>query len=329
MPFVIGFILAYLLLPVIRWIEKRLPDTGRRPKLKQAKRIAIILIVYLLSLAVISLLVFYIITLIGQSLGTIKEDVSRFIPNGLDTIKEWLKSVPLLSNVSAQENIDVNIAKATEALPGILINFLTSGVKVVQTSASTLLALIITPVFVFFILKDWETLRDRFYKALPLWMRKHTRSVFSILQKVVIHYIRGQLFLGLVVGACVYILLLSFRIEFALPLAIFSGLTELVPMIGPWLGGGLGVLVTLALAPEKVIWVGLGYIVIQLLENNLLVPRIQGSQMEIHPAFILLLGVLGAHFAGILGFIVIMPLTMTVIKLFKYIQINLREESTD
>jgi predicted PurR-regulated permease PerM len=328
MPFVIGFILAYLLLPVIRWIEKRLPDTGRRPKLKQAKRITIIVIVYLLSLAVISLLVFYIVTLIGNSLGTIKEDVSRFIPNGLDTIKEWLKSVPLLSNVSAQENIDVNIAKATEALPGILINFLTSGVKVVQTSASTLLALVITPVFVFFILKDWETLRDRFYQALPLWMRKHTRSVFSILQNVVIRYIRGQLFLGMVVGLCVYILLLSFRIEFALPLAIFSGLTELVPMIGPWLGGGLGVLVTLALAPEKVIWVGLGYIVIQLLENNLLVPRIQGSQMEIHPAFILLLGVLGAHFAGILGFIIIMPLTMTVIKLFKYIQISLCEENT-
>jgi predicted PurR-regulated permease PerM len=328
MPFVIGFILAYLLLPVIRWIEKRLPDTGRKPKLRQAKRITIILIVYLLSLAVISLLVFYIVTLIGQSLGTIKEDVSRFIPNGLDTIKEWLKSVPLLSNASVQENIDVNIAKATAALPGILINFLTSGVKVVQTSASTLLALIITPVFVFFILKDWETLRDRFYRALPLWMRKHTRSVFSILQNVVIRYIRGQLFLGLVVGACVYVLLLALRIEFALPLAIFSGLTELVPMIGPWLGGGLGVLVTLALAPEKVIWVGLGYIVIQLLENNLLVPRIQGSQMEIHPAFILLLGVLGAHFAGILGFIIIMPLTMTVIKLFKYIQVSLREEHT-
>ena len=188
-----------------------------------------------------------------------------------------------------------------------------------------ILGFIIMPIFIFFILKDWDRLRDKFYAALPLWTRTHTKSIFSILQNVVVRYIRGQLLLGLAVGLCAFVLLMILRIDFALPLAVFAGVTELVPMIGPWLGGGLAVLVTLATAPEKVIWVALGYLLIQLLENNLLVPRIQGSQMEIHPAFIIMLSVLGAYFAGILGFIIVLPLTMTIIKIFKYLRDSTRD----
>jgi len=80
-------------------------------------------------------------------------------------------------------------------------------------------------------------------------------------------------------------------------------------------------------APEKTIFVALGYLIIQLLENNLLVPKIQGSQMNIHPAFIIILSVIGAYFAGILGFIIVLPLTMTVIKIFKYLRDSTRDGS--
>jgi predicted PurR-regulated permease PerM len=325
LPFIVGFILASLLLPIIRWVEKHLTDVSKKPKLKQLKRISIIVVVYLLSLAVIGLVIFYIITLVGQALGTLTQDASQIIPNGLYTIKQWLKSIPLLSNPSIQEKIDALALQAGAALPNVLNDFLTRGVKMVQTSAGMILGFIILPIFIFFILKDWDRLRDKFYAALPQWTRTHTKSIFSILQNVVVRYIRGQLFLGLAVGLCAYGLLMILRIDFALPLAVFAGLTELVPMIGPWLGGGLGVLVTLATAPEKVIWVALGYLIIQLLENNLLVPRIQGSQMEIHPAFIIMLSVLGAYFAGILGFIIVLPLTMAIIKIFKYLRDSTRD----
>jgi predicted PurR-regulated permease PerM len=324
LPFIVGFILAYLLLPIIRWVEKHLHGVGKKPRLAALKRISIILIVYLLSLAVIGLLIFYIITLIAHAIGNLTQDLSQIIPNGLDTIQQWLKSIPLLSNPTIQDNIDVYIAKAAAALPSILIQFLTRGIKVVQTSVGTILGFAIMPVFIFFILKDWSSLRDKFFTSLPLWMRTHTENIFSILQNVVVRYIRGQLLLGLVVGTCVYILLLILKIPFALPLAVFAGITELVPMIGPWLGGAMGVVVTLATAPEKVIWVALGYLAIQLLENNLLVPKIQGSQMEIHPAFIMVLSVLGAYFAGILGFIIVLPLTMAFLRIFKYLRDSTR-----
>ena len=318
LPFVVGFILAYLLLPFIRWVERRLPRTGKRPKLRQLIRISIIVAVYLLALAVIGLVVFYIITTVGRAFGALTQDASQIIPNGLDTITRWLKSLPILSNPSIQQQIDVYSAKAGAALPGVLNDLLARGVKVVQTSAGMVLGFIIMPIFVFFILKDWDRLRSRFYAALPTWARVHTQAVFSILQNAVVRYIRGQLLLGLAVAVLSYVLLMVLGISFALPLAIFAGVMDLVPSVGPWLGGALAVLVTLATEPEKIIWVAAGYLVIQLLENQVLGPRIQGSQMEIHPAFLLMLSVLGAYFAGILGFIIVLPLTMTIIKLFKY-----------
>jgi predicted PurR-regulated permease PerM len=216
-------------------------------------------------------------------------------------------------------------AQAGVALGNAIKDFLMRGMTIVQASAGMILGFAIMPIFIFFILKDWDRLRDKFYTALPLWMRTHTKNIFSILQNVVGRYIRGQLLLGLAVGLCAYLLLFFMKIEFALPLAVFAAVTELVPMIGPWLGGGLGVLVTLATAPEKFIWVALGYLLIQLLENNLLVPRIQGSQMEIHPAFIIMLSVLGAHFAGILGFVIVLPLTMAIMKIFKYLWNSTRD----
>lgn len=322
MPFVIGFIIAYLLLPIIRWVEKRVPVPGRKKTLRKLIRFLAILVIYILVLGIIGLLIFYLVNIIIDAVGTIKLNTSKILPNGLDTVKNWLKALPFLSNTGAQQGIENYFNDFGSQLPTILINFLTQGWQIVQTSAGTVAAFIVLPIFIFYMLYDWEKLRDGFYGGMTPWVRKYTEGVFKVFQNVIIRYIRGELILGFTVGLLAWVMLLGFGIKFALPLAIFSGATELVPMIGPWIGGGLGVLVTLAVAPEKALWVGIGYVVIQLLENQLLVPRIQGAQLEINPAVVIVLSILGAYFAGILGFIIILPLTMIIVKLYRYFRDN-------
>jgi predicted PurR-regulated permease PerM len=319
LPFLVGFILAALFLPIINWVEKGLPVLSKKPKLRQFRRIIVIIIVFLLCLAFIVLVVFYAVTIIGTALIVITQESSQITTSGLNTIKNWLSTIPGLSTPSIQTQIEAYLLKAETSLPGVLNNFIINGLRTIQTSANMILGFIIMPVFMFFILKDWDKLRDNFFTALPQWASIHAKKIFNILHDVVIRYVRGQLLLGLAIGLCAYALLLILRIDYPLPLAVFAGLMEMVPMIGPWLGGGLAVVVTLATAPEKIIWVALGYVVIQLLENNFLVPKIQGSQMQIHPAFVIILSVIGAYFAGILGFIIILPLTMLIIRIFKYL----------
>jgi len=325
LPFIVGLILAYLLLPVIRWVEKRLLKPNEKPKIKQLKRIAIILIIYLLSIIIIGLAVFYIFTIASKAIGNLLQNAPQTIPDGLAAITNWLKSLKILSNPTIQQNIDDYITKAGAALPGVLSNFLSTGVKIIQSSTSLILGFIIMPIFIFFLLKDWDNLRDKFYAGLPQWARIHTKNFFSILQTSIIHYIRGSLILALIVAILTYIYLTILRIDFALPLAVFIGITEMVPLIGPWLGGALAVIVTLATAPGKAIWVVIGYLVILQIENQLIGPKIRGSQMEIHPAFLIILTVLGAYFAGILGLIIVLPLAMVVIKTFKYLRDSVRD----
>ena len=325
LPFIVGLILAYLLLPIIRWVEKHLLKPNEKPKIKQLKRIAIVLIIYLLSLIIIGLAVFYIITIASKAVGNLVQNAQQTLPNGMATITNWLKSLKILSNPTIQQNIDAYITKAGAALPGILSSFLTTGVKIIQSSTSLILGFIIMPIFIFFLLKDWDNLRDKFYAGLPQWARIHTKNFFSILQTSIIHYIRGSLILALIVAILTYIYLSILRIDFALPLAVFIGITEMVPLIGPWLGGALAVIVTLATAPGKAIWVVIGYLVILQIENQLIGPKIRGSQMEIHPAFLIILTVLGAYFAGILGLIIVLPLAMVVIKTFKYLRDSVRD----
>jgi predicted PurR-regulated permease PerM len=128
--------------------------------------------------------------------------------------------------------------------------------------------------------------------------------------------------LGLVVAVLSFIGLSILDISFAPALAIFAGLTELIPILGPWIGGAFAVVVTLATTPEKAIWVVVVFVSVQFVENNLLVPRIQGGYLRIHPAVVLVLLVVGSFVAGIWGIILIVPLTATVVEIYRYLRRN-------
>jgi predicted PurR-regulated permease PerM len=87
----------------------------------------------------------------------------------------------------------------------------------------------------------------------------------------------------------------------------------MVPIIGLWIGGAVGVLVTLAVAPDKVIWVILLYLGIQVLENSFLVPRIQGNALDLHPIAVMVVIVIGSHLFGLWG-VILGPLLVAAAK---------------
>ena len=108
-------------------------------------------------------------------------------------------------------------------------------------------------------------------------------------------------------------------------LALLAGIGELIPTLGPWISGAIVAIVTLAVAPDKVVWVILIFLVIQLLENNLLVPRIQGGFLHIHPAVLIALLVIGAYIAGLWGLLLAAPLTATGMEIYKYVHRQYQE----
>ncbi len=317
LPFVLGLLLAWLLQPAIDALERRLPGRANHG---HRNRVVTIVAIYLVTAALIGLGIFYVVTLLGRSLLLLVTAAPNLIPRGIEALQESLESFLLTLPPSTRAQVDSLLADAGSRASEALVSFITGSVVQIRSSSNMILAFVSLPVFLFYLLKDWERLRTDFYATLPSWLLAHVRSVAAIVHNVVGRYVRGQLILGLVVGLGIYALLRLAGIPYAVPLAVFGGIAELVPVIGPWLAGIVGVLVVLATAPDKILWVGLGYILIQLLENNLLVPRIQGRQMRLHPALVIVLTIVAASRFGILGFLLVLPVTMTIVEVTKYVK---------
>ena len=118
-------------------------------------------------------------------------------------------------------------------------------------------------------------------------------------------------------------------VQLSLALAIFAGITELIPLIGPWIGAIPALAIVAATDPGLFLWVALLYLVVQQVENILLVPRIQGGAVAIHPGMIILLLAVGAAAFGFLGLVIIVPLAAILRELFWYADRRFRGETPE
>jgi len=143
-----------------------------------------------------------------------------------------------------------------------------------------ILGFIIMPVFIFFILKDWINCAINLCGTAIMVAHTHKKffhyssSCSGTLSARHCNFGADCCCLNLWAAAG------FFKINFALPVAVFAGLMEIVPTIGPWLGGGLAVIVTLATSPHKVIWVIIGFLLIQQLEIQLIAPKIRAPKWK-------------------------------------------------
>ncbi|MFH0768327.1 MAG: AI-2E family transporter [Chloroflexota bacterium] len=321
LPFIVGLIIAYLLLPLVRWLEKHLPGGKKHPELK---RISIIIGVYFIGLVIIAGMLFYMFTVVSSSASLLWQNLPQLISDVVERIQSLMATIRLEVPASMLQQYDQTIASAGVTAVNVLRSGLGKGFSMAAASAGLILGFLALPLIVFFMLKDWDKLRDGFFGIMPSWASEHAKNVAGILELVLGRYIRGQFIMSVFVGILVFIMLTVLRIEFAPALAVWAALMENIPTLGFWLSIGASVAIALATSPEKALWIILGLVVIQLIENNLLVPRIQGSNMKMNPIFILLVSLVGAYLIGLVGFIIAVPIAATVIELLKYFRRSAR-----
>lgn len=316
LPFVLGLVLAYLFMPAIAWMEKKLPP---RRKWSGFKRVFSIFIIFLILLTLIAAFSYFIATAVVDASLTLMESAPYFLGKSLLQIQEWLEGIRQQFPPEIRQEVDRAFLEAGVALGNSIRDALSKSISFVPQTFTIFLGLAALPLFLFYALKDSEKLMRGLYSILSPGIAEHTRNIINIIERVLGRYIRAQLMLGLIVAYFSFIGLLILKIPFAPVLAILAGIGEIIPTLGPWISGAVIVIITLALAPDKVIWVIVLFLSIQLLENSLLVPRIQGGYLHIHPAVMIVLLVLGAYLAGFWGLILAGPLAATGVEVYKYI----------
>ena len=312
----LSLVAAYVLLPVARLMERAMPWRKGRPGLSRGIAVAVIFVAVLGILA--GLLALVIPPTVEQGQRFAKE-FPAFFHSARLTVESWLARYTEQIPPDMRAQIEESLAGAGGTVTDAAWNVVSQTVRMVSGSFAFILGLATAPVLIFYLMKDSSAIRESLYLPFPSGLRPYLRDALDIADRTMGAYIRGQLTLGIVVGTVVTIGLLLIGVPFSYILGIVAGLTELVPIIGPWIGGAAGVLVTLATEPDKLPWVILLYLGVQLVENVILVPRIQGDSLRMHPVVVIMVIVIASNYFGLWGVILGPPVVAMLKDLAAYV----------
>ena len=312
----LSLVAAYVLLPVARLMERAMPWRKGRPGLSRGIAVAVIFVAVLGILAGLLALVIPPTVEQGQRFA---EEFPAFFHSARLTVESWLARYTEQIPPDMRAQIEESLAGAGGTVTDAAWNVVSQTVRVVSGSFAFILGLATAPVLIFYLMKDSSAIRESLYLPFPSGLRPYLQDALDIADRTMGAYIRGQLTLGIVVGTVVTIGLLLIGVPFSYILGIVAGLTELVPIIGPWIGGAAGVLVTLATEPDKLPWVILLYLGVQLVENVILVPRIQGDSLRMHPVAVIMVIVIASNYFGLWGVILGPPVVAMLKDLAVYV----------
>jgi len=159
-----------------------------------------------------------------------------------------------------------------------------------------------------YMLLEGPTIKEGFLRLFP---RAHQRRVETVLQSVGQKFggwLRGQLFLGFVIGIAAGLGTWILGLPYPFLLGLAAGITELIPMVGPVLGAIPAVLVALFGPTWRLLAVIVLFTVIQQVENNLLVPRVMKQAVGLSPLLTIVAIMIGAQLMGILGALLAVPI---------------------
>lgn len=314
-PFVLSGALAYLLLPLVRTLEKWMPWKNRWPA---ANRVLAVLLIYIIALFVIAGALALILPPVFRQGQDFVESVPELYAGARTTVEGWAEAYTDRIPESLRGQIEKSFGSGSFTLIQAAQRVLAKAIGGVFNAITTVIGLAIVPIFLFYLLKDREAAVERIFSILPASAQVHARNVMAIVNRVLGAYIRAQLTLGIFVGLLVFLGQFALGTKYSVLLGVIAGLTELVPVIGPLLGAIPGVLVALATSPEDIVWVILLYVAVQLVENAFLAPRVQSHAVNIHPMIIMILIVIGSEAAGLWGVIIAIPLAAVARDVFKY-----------
>ena len=314
-PFILGGALAYIMHPLVTWLEKRMPGRNRRPVLA---RVLSIFIMFAVMAGLLAGALIVVLPPVVEQFRLFIDSLPVLISDARVAVENWNRELSGAIPEEIRLQIQEAIQNAGVVLVGAAQGIMVRTIGVVSGALTIVIGLAALPLFLYYVLKDREKLVDGMVSVFPPGPRVHARNVITVVNHVFSSYVRAQLLLGLVVGVLVFIGLTLLGVKFAIILAVVAGVFELVPIIGPWLGAIPGIVVVLATSPGKFFWVVLVYFGVQLLENSLLVPRIQSRALHVHPVLILVVIIVGSEVAGLWGVILGPPLVVAGKEVFDY-----------
>lgn len=291
-PFFFAMVVSYLLNPIVNVLAVRM-----------VPRAIAVLLIYLVFVFCVVILIMNMVPLIEHQLNEIIEhfpewnfQVQRMVQEYNDHGREWLP-------VSVQRGIEESLRELENSLGSVLTRFMSG----IGTTINQMFLAFVVPFLAFYMMKDVHEIENRVLRWLPRNRRSEMIRLFRNIDQALGNYIRGQFLVCMVVGILAYIGYLFIGMPYALLLASFVSLFNIIPYLGPFLGAIPALLVALAFSPSMILGVIIVNLIIQMLEGNVISPQIVGRSLHLHPIMIIFALLVGDEIGGLIGLILAVP----------------------
>ncbi|MBA2682059.1 MAG: AI-2E family transporter [Ktedonobacteraceae bacterium] len=279
---VIASLLAYALAPGVKFLQRFMP------------RFLAILIMYLVVLGVVSLLLYFITRTAIDQVASLSRNIQRLLTPGgagqISPIDQTLQSFGISQDQIT--SVRTQVTGRLETAAGSALPFVTG-------LFDTILDIILVAVLSIYLLIDGSRVANWFRQNAPQTARAD--FVLDTLQRVVGGYIRGQFILAVLIGVLVGVGMSIFRVPYAVLLGVLAFFLAFVPVLGTFLSGAICALIALTHGWLIAVVVLIYFIVVHIIEGDVVGPRIVGKAVGLHPVVSLAALVAGSELFGIWG----------------------------
>jgi predicted PurR-regulated permease PerM len=313
LTFLAAGVLAYALNPVVRRLERwRVP-----------RALAVVGVFLVLIFVVVAGLLVVIVPAVGQVQSLIQNP--QALARQANGLVEQAQGLPYVGEyvVELDQDRALQLLRSNAPSAGQVVDVATGVLGGVFGVFGTLLNLLLMVLVSVYLLLDRERITRGVHNAIPEMVHDQVFELFSAVEQALIKYLRGQFLLCAVMGVIGWAIGFFAIGEYALLIGVWVAITEIIPVLGAFLGAVPAVAIAL-FVPDggfstALLVAGL-FLVAQQIEGNILVPRIQGGSVGVHPLWVLFATLAGTALYGIVGAIFAVPIVAIVASTLRYMR---------
>ncbi|HIQ99281.1 MAG TPA: AI-2E family transporter [Candidatus Scybalocola faecavium] len=320
-PLLLGCAVAYILnIPVV-WIEKLPCFRKEGTRLYKIRRPVSILGSIVVIAAIGILIILIVIPQLAQAIGVLFQE----IPTAVTWLMNWMDSAdidwPQLTQFLDSLNVNWQdlFQKAMSYLTTGLGSIFSSTVNILNTITSGIVTLAVAVIFSIYILSAKEKLFAQFRTLMETYLKKRFQNGLTLVLKTAHNtftkFIVGQCTEAVILGSLCTVGMFILRFPYASMIGTLVGATALLPVVGAYLGAGVGAFMILTVNPLRAVGFLVFIIILQQIEGNLIYPRVVGSSVGLPGIWVLAAVTMGGGIGGIAGMLLAVPVTATLYKL--------------
>jgi len=296
-PIIITGFLYFLLNPIVKFLQKN----------KIPKTLAII-ILYVGVIGIIILAIGSIVPMISKQVSELFSNIPKYADDAVKYF-QYLNDTKQYKWIMNQEYVKIeDITENLKAYAQTIPSNITNGIgSIISTMTNITITIVTVPFLLFYCFKDGSKFPEALSKFFPSSYRKEGLKIIKDTSETIAAYIQGQVIVALFVGTLSLIGYWIIGLDYALVMALVVAVTNIIPYVGPLIGGAPAVIIALFTSPTQALLVIIVITIAQQIEGNILSPLILGKRLDTHPATIIILLLVAGNLAGILGMILAVP----------------------